>query len=270
MRNRLWLTYAWKDNELEGVDALIASLKGVGLEVGFDRAKLLAGHSIWQQIAHEISNERYDAWAIYATKNSLESPACREELDYALNEALAQNGNSFPLIGIFPEHIDRSNIPAPLRTRKYVVIGGRNWLTEIADGVAGRVSHVPSGQVQPIWHSYTPSTRVLEFGPRLEPFSYCFAMVPIFEFTQSTNISPYSNHLELSVGPRNSRIGRGMTMNGRAIESDDKAWNGVLVGMEVRSSQSAMLSVPNGVSSIVIGGAVSSGQVVSYKVDLLL
>jgi hypothetical protein len=37
-RTKLWLTYAWKDNEDEQVDYVIQALEEQGLEIGCDRA----------------------------------------------------------------------------------------------------------------------------------------------------------------------------------------------------------------------------------------
>ena len=80
---KLWLTYAWKDNEAEQVDYVIQMLRAQGLEVGFDRARLIAGQRLWSQLDANISDAaKSDAWAIYATKNSLSSEPCLEEVRF--------------------------------------------------------------------------------------------------------------------------------------------------------------------------------------------
>jgi hypothetical protein len=37
---KLWLTYAWKDNQDQDVDHVVGELKRVGLDVAFDRAHI--------------------------------------------------------------------------------------------------------------------------------------------------------------------------------------------------------------------------------------
>jgi hypothetical protein len=77
---RLWLTYAWRDNEEQQVDFVVQSLEAQGLEVGFDRAQLIPGQRLWAaQLDRAISDPaRSDAWALYVTQNSLRSEPCLE------------------------------------------------------------------------------------------------------------------------------------------------------------------------------------------------
>jgi hypothetical protein len=71
---KLWLTYAWKDNEAEQVDFVAQELRNVGLDVRVDRVALIAGDRLWPQIAAHIEKpENSDAWAIYVTENSRKS-----------------------------------------------------------------------------------------------------------------------------------------------------------------------------------------------------
>jgi hypothetical protein len=46
---KLWLTYAWKDNENDQVDYIVQALQAEGLEVRFDRARLVPGQRLWPQ-----------------------------------------------------------------------------------------------------------------------------------------------------------------------------------------------------------------------------
>jgi hypothetical protein len=87
---KLWLTYAWKDNQDQDVDHVIEELKKVGLEVVFDRVHLIPGQKIWPQIDQAISDPSISGWAIFATANSFSSEACLEEL------ALRTRGGDFP------------------------------------------------------------------------------------------------------------------------------------------------------------------------------
>ena len=126
---KLWLTYAWRDNEAEQVDYVIQALQAVGLEVGFDRARLIAGQRLWPQLDAAITDPtKSDAWALYATKQSLSSEACLEEVAYALDRALRSRGNSFPIIGIFPEP------PSAIATRLYVTLQDPDWAGKVLAG----------------------------------------------------------------------------------------------------------------------------------------
>jgi hypothetical protein len=51
---KLWLTYAWKDNEVEQVDFVAQELRKAGLDVRVDRVALVAGRRLWPQIAEHI------------------------------------------------------------------------------------------------------------------------------------------------------------------------------------------------------------------------
>ena len=132
---KLWLTYAWRDNEAEQVDYVIQRLQATGLEVGFDRARLIPGQRLWPQLDAAITDlAKSDAWAIYATKDSFSSEPCLEELAYALDRALGCRGPSFPLIGIFPEPLDNSLIPRAIATRLYVSLQDPDWAGKVLAG----------------------------------------------------------------------------------------------------------------------------------------
>jgi hypothetical protein len=135
---KLWLTYAWKDNEDQDVDHVVQELRRVGLDVGFDRAHIIPGQRLWSQIDQGISDPQTDGWAILVTENSLSSEPCLEELAYALDRALRTRGADFPLIGIFPASIDRTMIPSAIATRLYVNLRQSNWARLVADGVEKR------------------------------------------------------------------------------------------------------------------------------------
>ena len=107
---KLWLTYAWKDNEDAQVDHVYHELIDAGLDVRLDRTQLTVGQRLWPQIDAGITDpEKCDGWAIYATKKSLESEPCLEEIAYALDRALRKRETDFPIIGIFPELGPRFN-----------------------------------------------------------------------------------------------------------------------------------------------------------------
>jgi hypothetical protein len=144
---KLWLTYAWKDNQDQDVDHLVEELKRVGLEVAFDRAHIIPGQRLWPQIDKGISDPQTDGWAILATENSLSSEPCLEELAYALDRALRTRGAEFPLIGIFPAPIDRTMIPSAIATRLYFNLRQSNWARLVADGVEKRRPFGPTRNI---------------------------------------------------------------------------------------------------------------------------
>ncbi|SRR5260221_1406068 len=133
--SKLWLTYAWKDNEDQDVDHVIAELREAGLEVSFDRAELLAGQRLWQQIDAAINDKSVAAWAMFVSESSLASEPCQEEIAYALDRALRSGRTGFPIIGIFPRPIDRSLIPSAIATRLYVNLTAPDWQQQVYDGV---------------------------------------------------------------------------------------------------------------------------------------
>jgi hypothetical protein len=54
--NKLWLTYAWVDNEEADVDHVIGELNRAGLDVHFDKRKIIAGQRLWSQIDRFITD----------------------------------------------------------------------------------------------------------------------------------------------------------------------------------------------------------------------
>jgi len=129
---KIWITYAWKDNEAGDIDYVAQELKRAGLEVKLDRWQLGAGQRLWSQIEHFITvPSESDAWLFFATQNSLSSEACREELAYALDRALSSRGQDYPVIGLFPATVERGLIPAAIRTRLYVDLSDPDWKERI-------------------------------------------------------------------------------------------------------------------------------------------
>lgn len=165
---KLWLTYAWKDNDDQDVDHVINELKGEGIEVLFDRAHLLAGQRLWEQIDKGINDPTVDGWAIYTTENSLNSEPCQEEIAYALDRTLRTKGAGYPLFGIFPRSLDRSLVPSALATRLFVNLTDPTWKSQIADSLKGKRAAPDLSQVKPYvckWHD-TGDDLILEMRPR--------------------------------------------------------------------------------------------------------
>jgi hypothetical protein len=156
--SRLWLTYAWKDNEDEDVDHIIAELRAKGLDVSYDRVQLLAGRRLWTQIDSAILDPNVAAWAIYVTENSLMSEPCQEELAYALDRTLRTRGAAFPLIGLFPGNLDRDIIPSAIATRLYVNLRTNDWALQVVNGVEGANS---GSQLAPTPYGHCMSGRTV-------------------------------------------------------------------------------------------------------------
>lgn len=231
MMSKIWLTYAWKDNEANDVDHVINELRRAGLEVGFDRKELLAGGRLWEQIDRAIADPSLDAWAIYTTKASLESEPCQEELAYALDRTLRTKGQKFKLIGIFPETMDRSVIPSALATRLYVQTTDPTWLQQIVDGIAGGRSEPDLSHVQPYgekWHRIDGKD-VLEVWPRTGRWLPFLFVVPAAEYGKIDKVW------------RNARdfpVLQGACQVGAAGDPADE-WKGYAIQMPVTSTESA-------------------------------
>jgi hypothetical protein len=181
----IWLTYAWDDNRQGDVDYIIQELTNYGVAVNFDRRNIRAGLRLWDQIEDFIQNgEHCDAWVLYATQNSLVSEACREEFTYALDRALHSRGDTFPLIGLFPESVDVALIPAAIRTRLYVNLTEPNWKERIKAAAEGRTPDIGQQPMHPYYLYIHPNGNercIIEVRPRAGTWSPFVAGVPIAE-----------------------------------------------------------------------------------------
>ncbi len=170
---RLWLTYAWRDNEDQDVDAVVVALERLDVEVILDRRKIGAGRDIWAEISAGISDARTDGWAILVSEHSLSSKPCLQELELATAEARRARDALFPLIGIFPRPIDKSLIPALLQDRLHVTLGAPDWAARIAASLSGRPPQLDLAGTPLFgmtWHR-RPTVFVLEVWPRVGRWS---------------------------------------------------------------------------------------------------
>lgn len=270
MKRRLWLTYAWRDNELGDVDYLLQELKGKGLDVRYDRATLRAGLPLWDQLDQQIDWNNIDAWAIYVTRNSLESGPCREELGNALTSAIGRGRMTLPLIGIFPEPVDPEMVPKAISSRLYVVLTTPTAIQDIVDGVTGEKSERKT-DLPPIgwqWHKISfGSGLALEFWPRIGAFSNVF--VGYSHLTTQEHLSPA---LAPFVGTR-GETGFGNGNFGRSGNNIRIFRNGefdvFFVGMPVSYGQGATAIVPMTTSDrtrVLVGGTDASGRVVEAEI----
>lgn len=228
---KLWLTYAWKDNEDNDVDHVIRELRNAGVDVRFDRAELLAGERVWQQIDRAIADPTVDGLALFATKNSLESEPCQEELAYALDRVLRKSARPFKLIGIFPAPMDRTLIPSALATRLYVDLTDPTWKQQIVDSLQGHRSGPDLSTVEPYgmaWHSYD-GKHVLEVWPRAGTWAPCVIAIPTAEAGLMTMVMQ---------GPRGLITGSGMVQSSEC-GTQDGVWKGQSLNHAIDARQSA-------------------------------
>lgn len=181
---KLWLTYAWTDNQDSDVDFVAQELERRGIDVSFDRVHLVAGRRLWDQIDKAISDPAIsDAWAIFVTNNSLKSEACQEELAIALDRALRKRGGEYPLIGIFPSHVDRERVPSAIATRLWVQLDDSSWSEQIAATLKREARPKPA-QVEPYHarkHIDQRGNTWIEVRPRAETWYPGLAFVPAAE-----------------------------------------------------------------------------------------
>lgn len=243
-RVKLWLTYAWIDNENSEIDHVYHELIDAGLQVHLDRTQVVAGQRLWPQIDAGITDpSRCDGWAIYATKRSLESEPCLEEIAYALDRALRTRGTTFPLIGIFPEPLDRALIPSAIATRLYVNLRDPEWKASIVSSLTHNSSGRSIPRPSPVICSITTQSwgPCIEFRPRSGRWHPFFAMVPRSERGLITSIF---------TGPSGHPVNWGMVQTGSCSLND---YEGVSTTNLVDSLTSAYVSFSELPSSIMFG-----------------
>lgn len=176
----LWLTYAHADNLDGDVDFLAQELGKLGIKVHLDRWVVGAGLRLWEQIASGIKSS--DLWLIYATGNSLNSPACKEELAYAMDNALASRGAAYPVIALFPGGFDSSILPPSLKVRLCISTTDDNWKERILSAAQGRPPEIQRPLLDPFFIKtyHIPGAHypfVIEVRPRAGVWSPFIAAV---------------------------------------------------------------------------------------------
>jgi len=145
----VWITYSWEDNR-DDVDFVAQELGNAGLDVRLDRWVIGAGRRLWEQIESFIQNpNESDGWLLYATQASLGSEACKEEYAYALDRALRTRDSSFPVIALFPSHVEESLIPAGIRTRLYVRLSDPDWRERVVAALERRELAIGRSKIEP-------------------------------------------------------------------------------------------------------------------------
>jgi hypothetical protein len=167
-RNRLFLTYAWIDDEGGDFTFIVQLLTDAGLGVQFDKVSLVGGRPLWPQLAARITDPNLDAWGMLVTRSSLESNACMEEYDIALNRAIGSRGRQFPLIAL-AHGVRFEDLPPNLRIRLGVSTSDPHLAERVVAAVEGRFPQIPTPTLSPIFVAWRRigNMKVLEVRPRL-------------------------------------------------------------------------------------------------------
>lgn len=185
----VFLTYAWEDNAEGDVDFIAQELRGAGLTVEMDKVSFTPGRRLWDQIGEKITSSGTDAWGYVVTRASLQSEACREEYYLALNRALTERGQVFPLIALV-QGVPIGELPPSLKIRLAVHIGDADWIERVVAGVEGRAPRIPEAELSPIalkWHVGPDAKRYLEVRPRLETIYDWRVRIPLDHADTITN-----------------------------------------------------------------------------------
>jgi hypothetical protein len=195
---KVWLTYAWKDNEDKDIDFIIQELDKTDLDVKFDRRNLIPGQRLWTQISGTITDSNEcDAWGIVLTPNSIRSEPCIEELSYALDIALSDKGAEFPIFALL-HNVSPSEMPLALKIRLCIPIENNNWTEQ----VVAAATKVPTGFIPSNLNDFILKEHsiqndfYMEIRPRFNRISP-FMIAVDYEEKESGNVTDFE------VGPAN-------------------------------------------------------------------
>lgn len=216
---RLWLTYAWKDNEDKDIDFVIGELDQ-RVDVRFDRRNLIPGQRLWTQIGGLITDpSECDAWGIVLTPNSITSEPCIEELSYALDRALGSRGNTFPMFALV-HRMSANSLPPSLRIRLCISLAEQRWADQVVAATEGRaVGFVPRDDLS----KFVLTERIgsdglscIEIRPRFDTFAPVMVGVDL-EAKSSGNVV-YRSHGPSETVPQGCMLT--MTSEGETTLSD--------------------------------------------------
>ncbi len=172
---KLWLTYAWKDNEDLDIDFIVKELDKQDIDLKFDRRNLVPGQRLWSQIGGHITDpDQCDAWGIVLTANSLRSEACVEELSYALDRALKSGEEGFPVFALL-HGISPSQLPPALKIRLCIALENNDWTEKVVAAVNRTApGFIPKEDLSKFIiseHIIKPGDYCLEIRPRFDRIS---------------------------------------------------------------------------------------------------
>jgi hypothetical protein len=255
---KLFLTYAWRDNEDSKIDYLASVLKRQNVDALIDKWTIPGGMKLWDKIDRAIADPDLDGWAIFATRASLQSEACREELAYALDRALSVRGDQFPLIGIFLEALERQEIPSPIRVRRYVLLSDPTWPQIVAQSLAGKASESDLSSLGPVitkWHPPGPTQQILELRPRIDFWHPAVVLLPEAEAD--------AIDMHAAAGPPGHPPAASITMAANIELADPlgRKWKGQRIDQQISPNQSLYLWLKARPSKLIFG-AVNGPQYV--------
>ena len=203
-KKKLWLTYAWKDNEDKDIDFIVQELDKTGIDVHFDRRNLVPGQRLWTQIGGAISDpNQCEAWGIVLTANSLASQPCVEELSYALERALSAKGEKFPVFALL-HGVPAKSLPPALKIRLCIPLGNNDWVAQTLAAVEARAPGLAiTGLDQWIIKEHpVQSGYALEIRPRFDRISPFGVAVDLDEKTSRnvTNCRPGPANMDFLSG----------------------------------------------------------------------
>jgi len=181
---RIFLTYSHEDNETGDFDWVVEELTRTSVDVEYDEVVLIPGRKLWPQIEKRILAPGLHGWGILLTVNSLKSPACMEELEYARLRALNQRGEEFPLIGLV-DRVPEQEIPLAIRTRLYIDFADPDWTERVRAGLERRPPRrAPGATPRFRWavhrcYGGDPELIAIEVGPRFGSIPYFGLISPM-------------------------------------------------------------------------------------------
>ena len=221
---KLWLTYAWKDNEDQNLDYIVQELDKLDLTVKFDRRNLIQGQRLWDQIGAQISDHNLcEAWGILLTGNSLKSGPCMEELAYALDRAIEAKGEQFPMFALMTNSITSKDLPPSLKVRLCIPLINNDWKKQVEAACHQRpTGFTPQNLSEFVMTEHiTDNGFCLEIRPRFDRIAPVAIVVDIDEKLSG-------NVFDSSLGPA-GRVPTGFVAHSRidsetTLTDGNKAW----------------------------------------------
>jgi hypothetical protein len=220
---KVWITYAWDDNQDGDVDFIAQEINGDNIHVQLDRWDITSSGRLWEQIDRYISNpEESDAWIFIASQKSLNSEKCKEEYYYALERALSSRTNKFPLITIFLSEVEQELLPSGIKIRLYVSIHDPDWKERVISAIENRAPSITHKELDPfvvkIYCGYSGERpNVIEVRPRAGTWAPFLSAIPE---TERSWVKPY-----LVWGPKDNPIQSAVLNNYRTeLKRNGESW----------------------------------------------
>jgi hypothetical protein len=128
---RLWISYPWSGREERDFSNLIPQLRDAHIEAIYDSLELHPDSHLWQRITRRLLSIDFDGWAYVLTHQFLARSNCAGELVSAIDQALAQKGSNFPMVGLL-HGIPAQSVPAALRVRPCLSLADPDWMSQVS------------------------------------------------------------------------------------------------------------------------------------------